>query len=93
MFASDIACIYKRLDVNGDGVLSGRELRKGLQFLGLNPTKDDIKRIKAEHNLKSSEFYIFSFKTFHFGKTIIVPLSDIPMFNIIYLTLYKVLVQ
>lgn len=51
----NIAAIYKRFDLDGDGVLTGKELRKGLQFLGLNPTRDDIKRIKKEHNLNAKK--------------------------------------
>lgn len=51
---ANIASIYKRFDLDGNGVLSSKELLKGLQFLGLNPTREDVKRIKKEHNIKKT---------------------------------------
>ena len=42
------------IDTDKSGVLTTKELRKGLQILGLNPTVSDVKKLAEKYNIKNS---------------------------------------
>ncbi|WAR18682.1 CATR-like protein [Mya arenaria] len=44
--------LYKKFDMDKSGALSSRELRKGLQVLGLNPTVQDVKKLLKKHEVE-----------------------------------------
>ena len=52
---TDIKDMYDMFDLNGSGALSFRELRKGLQILGLNPTITETRAILKKHNVEGSK--------------------------------------
>jgi len=54
--------MYEKFDLDGNGILSFKELRKGLQFLGLNPTVHDVKEIMKKYKLEKRKIGYEEFK-------------------------------
>ncbi|XP_052276489.1 uncharacterized protein LOC127875463 [Dreissena polymorpha] len=52
---ANIKSIYAMIDTDKSGVLTTKELRKGLQILGLNPTVSDVKKLAEKYNIKNKK--------------------------------------
>lgn len=50
----NIKDLYGMFDIDKSGTLSFKELRKGLQVLGLNPTATEVKKIMKRHDVGPS---------------------------------------
>ncbi|KAH3854087.1 hypothetical protein DPMN_096626 [Dreissena polymorpha] len=59
---ANIKSIYAMIDAGRSGVLTTKELRKGLQLLGLNPTVSDVKELAKKYNIKERKVSLETFE-------------------------------